>query len=161
SGLASVVGPMRLDKVLQGRARGLRADCARASRGETLITHVPTGFTAIDGTFGGLRIGCATELMSRTGDGKSAFARQVTEAAARAGAGTLWFCGEDGEDPTAERYLADGTGIPSVDMGRLDLSAGQLDRIEQAAAGAQDWAARVDVRFGPVEVDDILQAVDG
>jgi replicative DNA helicase len=149
-----------LDKVLTGRARELRKDVQRAASGERLITHVPTGFSVIDETFGGLRIGCATELMAHTGDGKSAFARQVAEAAARAGAGVLWFCGEDPEDATAERYLADGTGIPATMMGRLDLVEGELDLIDRAAAEASPWAKRIDVRFGPVDVDDILAAVD-
>jgi replicative DNA helicase len=150
----------RLDKVLKGRAQGLREDVRRAASGERLLTHVPTGFAAIDETFGGIRIGCATELMAHTGDGKSAFARQVSEAAARAGAGVLWFCGEDPEDATAERFLADGTGIPSTEMGRLDVTSGELDRIAHAADDAAGWAARIDVRFGPVDVDDILAAVD-
>ena len=98
--------------------------------------------------------------MAHTGDGKSAFARQVSEAAARAGAGVVWFCGEDPEDATAERYLADGTGVPATDMGRLDLTAGELDRIAQAADEAADWARRIDVRFGPVDVDELLRVVD-
>jgi replicative DNA helicase len=149
-----------LDKVLLNRARGLRDDCARASAGEKLITHVPTGFRAIDDEFGGIRIGCATELMAHTGDGKSAFARQIAESAAKAGAGVLWFCGEDPEDATAERQLSDGTGIPATEMGRLDLTAGELDRIEQAAREAEGWAQRIDVRFGPVDVDDLVRAVD-
>lgn len=149
-----------LDKVLVSRAKGLRDDCARASDGDPLVTHIPTGFTLVDSTFGGLRIGTATELLAHTGDGKSAIARQMVEAAAQARAGVLWFCGEDPEDATAERFFAEDTGIPTTDMGRLDLSPTELDRIEQAAGKAGDWARRVDVRFGPVDVDDLVAAVD-
>lgn len=150
-----------LDEVLQRRARGLREQVARAEEGEQLLTHIPTGFAAIDQEFGGIRLGCATELLAHTGDGKSAFARQVCEAAARAGAGVLWFSGEDPEDATAERFFADGTGIPATVMGRLDLTKGELDRVQQVADEAAGWASRIDVRFGPVDVDDILAAVDG
>jgi replicative DNA helicase len=125
-----------------------------------LLRHVPTGFAVIDDAFGGIQLGVATELMAHTGDGKSAFARQVAEAAAKAGAGVIWFCGEDPEDSTAERFFAEDTGIPSTDMGRLDLTGGELDRIEQAA-GQAEWAKCIDVRFGPVTVDDILSTVDG
>jgi replicative DNA helicase len=149
-----------LAKVLFDRAVGLRVDCARASKGERLITHVPTGFAAIDESFGGVRIGCATEVMAHTGDGKSAFARQVCEAGAKAGAGVLWLCGEDPEDATAERFLADGTGIPAIEMGRLDLTEGELDRIGEAAGRAATWANRIDVRFGSIDVDEILRVVD-
>lgn len=120
---------------------------------------MPTGFTLIDTTFGGIRLGCATELMAHTGDGKSAFARQCARATAEDGGGVLWFCGEDPEDATAERFFADDTGIPATEMGRLDLSAGELDRIEHAARKAA-WASRVDVRFGPIDVDDLIRAVD-
>jgi replicative DNA helicase len=125
-----------------------------------LRTHIPTGFLAIDETFGGIRVGCATALMAHTGDGKSAFARQVCEAAAKAGAGVLWFCGEDPEDATAERFLADGTGISSTEMGRLDVTQAELDRIGSAALDAGGWARRIEVRFGPVDTDEILATVD-
>jgi replicative DNA helicase len=150
----------KLSKVLYERAKGLRVDVARRDSGERLITHVPTGFSVIDETFGGVRIGCATELMAHTGDGKSAIARQISEAGARAGAGVLWFCGEDPEDATAERFLADGTGIPATEMGRLDVSQTQLDLIEKAAREAEPWARRIEVHFGPVDVDEILSRVD-
>ncbi len=98
--------------------------------------------------------------MAHTGDGKSAFARQCCEAAAKAGAGVLWYCGEDPEDATAERILSDGTGVSATDMGRLDLSSGELDRIDSAANAALVWAGQIDVRFGPVDVDDLLAEVD-
>jgi replicative DNA helicase len=98
--------------------------------------------------------------MAHTGDGKSSFARQVAEAAARAGAGVLWFCGEDPEDATAERYLADGTGVTATEMGRLDLTAGELDRLEQHAVQSQGWAKHIEARFEAPTVDDCLRALD-
>lgn len=132
----------------------------RRDSGETVLSHVPTGFQAIDRTFGGLRLGVCTELMAHTGDGKSSFARQVAEASARSGVGVLWFCGEDPEDATAERYLADGTGVTAVEMGRLDLTPGELDRLDQHARESQDWAKRIDVRFEAPTVDECLAALD-
>lgn len=149
-----------LDQVLKDRAKGLRQDVARAASGERMVNHVPTGFTAIDQTFGGLRIGCATELMAHTGDGKSAFARQVCEAAAKVGAGVLWFCGEDPEDATAERFLADGTGITATEIGRLDVNEAELDRLEQAAGMAAPWSAHIDVRFGAMSADEVIEVVE-
>ncbi len=149
----------QLDQVLLRQAKRLRHDVSRRDSGEVL-THVPTGFTAIDDTFGGVRVGCATELMAHTGDGKSAIARQIAEAAARAKAGVLWFVGEDPEDATAERYLADGTGLKATDLGRLAVEPSELDRIDRVATEAGAWAKRVDVRFGPLEVDELLQEID-
>lgn len=69
------------------------------------------------------------------------------------------MCGEDPEDATAERVLADGTGVTSAEMGRLDLSPGELDRIEQAARGAE-WARRLRVEFEAPTVDEVLSLVD-
>ncbi len=149
-----------LRQVLADQAKRLREDVGRAASGERLLRHVPTGFTVIDDTFGGIQIGVATELMAHTSDGKSAFARQVAEAAARAGAGVIWFCGEDPEDSTAERFFADMTGVSATNMGRLDVSGGELDRIQTAAGEAAGWASRIEVRFGPVEVDEVLSVVD-
>jgi replicative DNA helicase len=121
---------------------------------------VPTGFQEIDEEYGGIRRGVATALVAHSGVGKSTFGRQVAEAAARAGGGVLWVCGEDPEEPTAERVLADRTGITSSEMGRLDLTPGELDRIEQAAVDAQGWAQNIQVVFDAPSVEDCLTLVD-
>jgi replicative DNA helicase len=151
---------MRLDQVLIRNAQRLRDDVQRLASGEALLSHVPTGFKAIDSVFGGIRLGVCTELLAHTGDGKSSFARQVAEATARVGGGVLWFCGEDPEDATAERYLSDGTGVTAVEMGRLDLTPGELDRLEQHAREAQGWARHIEARFEAPTVEECLTALD-
>lgn len=148
-----------MSEVLLRQAKRLRADVARRDSGEQLLTHVPTGFREIDETYGGVRRGVATALVAHTGAGKSSFARQVAEGACRSGSGVLWVCGEDPEDATAERVLADGTGVTATEMGRLDLSPGELDRIEQAAREAV-WAKRLQVVFDAPSVAEVLQLVD-
>lgn len=122
---------------------------------------MPTGFRELDDTYGGVRRGVATALVAHTGVGKSTFARQVSEGAARASAGVLWVVGEDPEDATGERILADGTGVTATEMGRLDLSPGELDRIDQAARDAKLWAGRVKAEFEAPSVDEVLAMVDG
>jgi replicative DNA helicase len=149
-----------MDEVLLRQAKRLREDVRRRDSGEKLLTHVPTGFHELDSTYGGVRRGVATALVAHTGVGKSTFARQVGESGARAGAGVLWVCGEDPEEPTAERILADGTGVTATEMGRLDLSPGELDRIEQAAQGARSWAKHLKVEFEAPSVDTVLDMVD-
>lgn len=149
-----------LDRVLLRNAQRLREDVQRRDSGEVILSHVPTGFSAIDRTFGGIRLGVCTELMAHTGDGKSSFARQVAEAAARHGVGVLWFCGEDPEDATAERYLADGTGVTATEMGRLDLTQGELDRIDQHARDSQAWARYIEPVFEAPSVDEVLERLD-
>lgn len=150
----------KMDEVLLRQAKRLREDVRRRDSGEKLLTHVPTGFREIDDEYGGVRRGVATALVAHTGVGKSTFARQVAEGAARAGAGVLWVCGEDPEDATAERILADGTGVTATEMGRLDVTPGELDRIEQAARESADWAKRVQVVFDAPTVDECLELVD-
>ena len=152
---------MTWDKHLLAEARRLREDVARASAGERVLRHVPTGFEKLDGEFGGVRIGIVTELMAHTGDGKSAFMRQCAEAAARAGAGVLWFVLEDPSDATAERQFCGDTGLDSASVGRLDLSPEDLDRVQAAAEKAGSWAKRVCPVFEPLGWEEVLAAIDG
>lgn len=149
---------MQLQEVLTNRVQGLRADLKRKDSGEQLLTHIPTGFNVIDATYGGIRRGVATELLAHTGDGKSAFARGICNGAASAGAGVLWFCGEDPEDATAERYLADEGSISATELGRLDISKAQIDRLDKFAT-KQEWAKRVEVIFESPSVEEVLSIV--
>ena len=148
------------DKVLLAEAQRLRRDVSRRDSGEKSSSHVPTGFAKIDREYGGIRRGIITELMAHTGDGKSAFMRQCGEAAAVHGHAVLWFVVEDPRDATAERQLAGGTGIGTSAMGRLDLSAEELDRIDASAALAASWAGRVLPVFGYHDSASLLEVVD-
>lgn len=141
------------------RAHSLRLDVARKASGEQNITHVPTGFTVIDSVYGGVRRGITTELLAHTGDGKSTFARQCCEGAAKCGAGVLWFCGEDPKDATAERYLADGSGISATEMGRLTITKAQLDIIDKVANNSASWAKHIEIVFEAPSVDDVLERI--
>lgn len=149
-----------LDKVLLQNVQRLRRDVSRAASGERVLSHIPTGFEAIDGKYGGARIGVVTELLGQTGDGKSAFMRQLAEGAARAGVGVLWFVLEDPEAPTAERQLSNDTGIDTAAIGRLDLSQEELQNLQRAAEQSVSWADRVLPIFEPMDVDELLGAVD-
>jgi replicative DNA helicase len=148
------------DKVLRSNARRLRLDAARQASGERVLSHVPTGFEKLDSEYGGLRIGVVTELLAHTGDGKSAFIRQATEGAARAGVGALVIYGEDPEDATAERQLAADTGLNTAAVGRLDLQGPELDNIDRAVDRAVGWAGRVLPNFESHDVDSVLELID-
>lgn len=100
-----------------------------------------------------------TEVMAHTGDGKSAFLRQIAEGAARAGAGVLWIVAEDPEDATAERQLSGATGIDTAALGRAEVSSDELGRLDQAAQAAT-WGKRVLPVFENVDVDEVLAMVD-
>ena len=146
--------------MLANNARTLREDVARRASGEKVLRHVPTGFDSIDSVYGGMRIGVATEIMAHTGDGKSAFMRQLAEGAARSGSGVLWFVGEDPEDATAERQFAGDTGMSSSELGRLNISQAQLSQIDLAVQQAAPWAKRILPVFDTMDVDDVLRTID-
>lgn len=152
--------PETWDKVLKRNARRLRQDVARQASGEKVLNHVPTGFEKLDSEFGGVRIGVVTEVMAHTGDGKSAFLRQLAEGGARAGIGTLWIVGEDPEDATAERQFAGSTGLDSMAIGRLDLDSASLACIDRAVADSAGWAKLVLPNFEAHDVDSVLALVD-
>lgn len=149
-----------LDKVLIDRAQTLRQDVQRRDSGEKLLTHVPTGFSVIDDSYGGIRRGVATELMAHTGDGKSAFAKQVCEATAKAGGACIWYCGEDPEDATAERHFADGTSVSATEIGRLDVSQATLNKIDAYVETASSWAKRIAIIFDTATVEEVLRTVN-
>lgn len=147
------------DKVLKEGAQQVRLDAGRRGS-DAILRHVPTGFDALDKKYGGARIGVVTELLAHTGDGKSAFMRQLGEGAARWGGGVLWVVPEDPEDATYERQLAGDTGIDTTQIGRLDLSTEELDRIDLAAERARGWAKRVLPVFEHHDVDSLIRLVD-
>lgn len=147
--------------MLAQEAKRLRRDVQRRASGEKVLTHVPTGFSQIDSEYGGIRLGVVTELMAHTGDGKSAFMRQCAEAAARAGSGVLWLVAEDPRDATAERQFAAGTGLRTSALGRLDISAAELDRIDGEAAASAEWAKRILPVFEAQDWETALEAIDG
>lgn len=148
------------DQCLIQGAQKLRDDAARLASGERILRHVPTGFNQLDDTFGGLRIGIMTEILMHTGDGKSAFMRQLAEAGAQSGVGVLWFVAEDPEDATVERQFAGDTGIPTEQIGRVQLDTAELARIGTAVQSAKPWARRVLPVFGAQDVDSVLATVD-
>lgn len=152
--------PKTWDQVLAEQAKRLRRDAQRRASGEKVLTHVPTGFTQLDQEYGGIRMGVMTELMAHTSDGKSAFMRQCVEAAAQSGAGVLWLIAEDPEDATAERQFSGSTGLATTNLGRLDVSAAELDRIDDAVAAGKSWAKRVLPVFEAQDWESALEVID-
>lgn len=148
------------DKHLRDGAKRLRQDAQRRASGERVLRHVPTGFEKLDAEYGGVRKGVVTELMAHTGDGKSAFMRQVAEGAARAGVGVLWVVAEDPADATEERQLSADTGIGSTALGRAELDPNQLDQIDKAAEAAADWAKRILPIFEDQDVETVPKLID-
>lgn len=112
----------------------------------------------MDSAFGGLELGTLTLLVGGTGIGKSVVLKHLARGAAEAGLGVVVYMVEDPERPTADRYLAETTGIAATDLGKLALTSGEVAQVAQAADEAE-WADRVAVRFGPVSAAEILDEV--
>lgn len=148
------------DKVLARQVARLKRDVQDRASGKQVLNHVPTGFEALDSKYGGARMGVVTEVMAHTGDGKSSFLRQCAEGAARAGVGVLWWVAEDPEDATAERQLSGDTGVDTAQLGRLDLTAQELDDLAAAAQQDAKWAARILPIFEPADVQTVFDTVD-
>lgn len=137
----------RADEVARGAA-------ARAS-GEEVRTHTPTGLPEFDETFGGLELGVLTLVVGHTGDGKSVLIKHLAKAAALAGVASLVYFVEDPKRRTADRFLAEDTGIAAHDLGRLKVTEQEVEDV-RLAAGRAAWARHVAVSFGPVTPDRIL-----
>lgn len=150
------MGLQPLSKVLLERANEVEDGVRRRASGEVVRTHTPTGLVEFDEVFGGLELGVLTLVVGHTGDGKSVLIKQLLRAAAVAGVGALGYFVEDPQRRTADRFLAEDTGIAANDIGRLTLDAGNVANIQRAAGAANDWARRVAVQFGPVSPDTIL-----
>jgi replicative DNA helicase len=103
-------------------------------------------------------MGVLTLVVGHTGDGKSVVIKHFAKAAALAGLGALVYFVEDPEKRTADRFLAEETGVAASDLGRLEVDPHEVDQLKQAA-GAADWADRIAVRFGTVSAEEVLQDV--
>ena len=148
----------KLSKVLLERAQEMRAGVQRRASGAVVRTHTPTGLRAIDDEFGGLEIGAMTLLVGGTGAGKSVAMKQLAKGAAQAGLGAIVYFVEDLRRRTADRFLSEETGVVSTDLGKLQLSEGELDRVDLAVQQAT-WAERVAVHFGPISSSQVLDEV--
>jgi replicative DNA helicase len=148
----------KLSQVLRDRAKEVKRDVQRRASGQVVKTHTPTGLRCVDEEFGGLEIGVLTLVVGGTGIGKSVVMKQLSEGAARGGCGALLYIVEDPRRRTADRYLAETTGIRATDIGKLALDSGEVMRLEQAAQAAT-WADRVLVHFGPITAEQVLDEV--
>jgi replicative DNA helicase len=145
-----------LSKALSVRVDNLKADLARVSRGERVLTHVPTGLPTFDGKFGGLEIGILTLVLGLFGDGKTAFLGHLAKASAEAGVGVLLVLLEDPQEKLADRYLAGVMGESANAIARLQID--NPDRLD-AALRESEWAARVALVTGQMGVPDCLELV--
>lgn len=118
------------------------------------LVHVPTGISRLDAA-GLLEPEILTAVGAHAGDGKSAFALQLLEGAARAGHSAIGFFLEDPARLVADRELARVLGVSAFKMRRLalDESADSFRARLRSATEDATWARRVVVSDALVETD--------
>lgn len=99
--------------------------------------YVPTGFTAIDYSMGGMERGCLHIVGGRPGMGKSSFCLGVAMNAARLGVRTLYVSTEMPNKRLAMRALSMETGINLQDLKRGQMSDQQINRYVEAMGRLQ------------------------
>nr|MBA2630536.1 hypothetical protein [Thermoleophilaceae bacterium] len=146
----------RLRGVLNDRAAELKNDLARKARGETILTHIPTGLRTLDSAFGGLERGVQTLVIGHTGDGKTTFIQNLIRGAAQAGIGCAFFVLEDPARKVADKVFAGEMGISANLLGRLEVGADLPERLDAVLDG-EHWSDYVAFHAGMVDPDDVLE----
>jgi replicative DNA helicase len=148
----------RFRKVLANRAAELKDDLARRARGETVLTHIPTGLASLDKAFGGIERGVQTLVIGHTGDGKTTVVQNLVEGAARNGVGVAFFVLEDPERKVADKAFAKELGISANLLGRLEVDLDVPARLDAALEG-EHWSDNVAFHSGMADPDEILEVI--
>lgn len=153
------------DETLHGwlatRARALAEQYRARDDGDPPLVHVPTGIPRLDAA-GLLEPGILTAVGSHAGDGKSAFALQLAEGAARAGLDVQAYFLEDPGHLVADRELAKRLGVSAFKLRRLSVdaeAAAVASRLSAAVRGAEEWARRVRVSDRLMPTDDLMEDI--
>lgn len=146
---------MRYDRVIANRIERMRAERS----GEAPPQSVPTGLRALDKR-GGIARGVLTLVGANTGEGKDMFVLNVVKGAALAGCSAEVLSMEDPPDRTADRTLADETGINSARLSTPDkLTDDEFDRTELVPESTA-WAERVEWHTGLVTPEAAIEIVE-
>ena len=152
---------MRYDEVLRTRLEEIRSDRAAVKRGEVPRAFIPTGLRELDKR-SGIRRGVLTIFGAATGEGKSILKLHLATAAAKAGHNVLVIDMEDPIERTADRTLSTFTDVNNARIEAVsDLTDKEEVRLAMAVDEAEDWAARIEVMDGLLNVDDALEAIRG
>jgi replicative DNA helicase len=114
--------------------RDIAAFLKARQAGSAAVVGVPTGIEQLDRQVGGLIVGAPTVLGARPGEGKSTFALNVANHAARSGLGVHLFTLEDRRRTFAQRQLAYHSGVPVDRIRSREFLKGELDRVTESEA---------------------------
>jgi len=120
--------------------------------------YIPTGIRRWDNN-GGITRGVLTVLGGVDGQGKSIVANNLAESAAKHEIHVAQIVMDDPEAQSADRSIANATGIDSRKLGLGSFDIMDLDKIYAAAREAQGWGKYVHYYSGLLGASDVLDGL--
>src|SRR5688572_18038294 len=121
--------------------------------------YVPTGIKRWDAN-GGVTRGVLTVLGGVDGQGKSFVSNHLAQSAGRAELHVAQLVFEDPEEQTANRSIANQTGIDSRKLNMATFDVMDMDKIYAAAKSTESWGQYVHYHSGLVDVADAMGALE-
>lgn len=144
--------------VVAARVQEHHEALAARARGEKPKNFIPTGISKWDDN-GGLEVGLLTVIGGPTGEGKSAVMMRLAKSAAKAGMKVLILSFEDPAGKTADRELANQTGIGAHVLGRMAYDPKLLGQLDAVAEEVATWGGLVEFHAGLLSAGAALAAV--
>lgn len=143
------------------RKEQLKKQYTLRDEGKAPMVHVPTGLSKLDDV-GLFEPGILTVGVAHPGDGKSAFALQVAEGAARAGIDVQCYFMEDPRKMVSDRVIAPIIGESAFALRRLKLEASASDIGKRLDAVVDDisWAKRIIVDDVFHETAELIELIE-
>lgn len=120
--------------------------------------YVPTGIRRWDEN-GGITRGVLTVLGGVDGQGKSFVSNHLAQSAGRLGLQVAQLVFEDPEQQTANRTIANLTGLDSRKLNLIRFDADDMDLIYAAAKSTSDWGKNVHYHAGLVSAEQVFGAL--
>ena len=124
---------LTIGDVVKERMRELGELERRQAAGETALTGVPTGVSALDAKLGGYQLEILTIVGGRTRMGKSSLLLAALNACSEQGIGVHEFSLEDSRSSHADRTLGAVGSVPVADLRSLKLRREGFDRLTRTA----------------------------
>ncbi len=144
--------------VVTARVKEHHEALAARARGEKPKNFIPTGIGKWDAN-GGLEVGLLTVIGGPTGEGKSAVMMRLAKSCAQAGMGVLILSFEDPAGKTADRELANQTGIGAHVLGRMGYDATILPRLDAVVDDVAGWGGLIEFHAGLVTASVALETI--
>lgn len=121
--------------------------------------YIPTGIRRWDAN-GGVSRGILTVLGGVDGQGKSFVNNHLAQSAGKCKLHVAQLVFEDPEVQTANRSIANQTGIDSRKLGLATFNVDDMDKIYAAARATSDWGQYVHYYAGLLSADDAMGALN-